>query len=834
MESFRQDIRYGYRTLLRSPGFTAVAVLSLALGIGANTAIFSFINTVLLRSLPVRQPEQLLLFGEGRGRGIYGGAPDGPMELFGWEQYQNFRKQNQVFEDILAVNSAGPRLYVTFSGEPGASSPEAVEAHLVSGNYFDLLGVKPGAGAFFHANADGSPGASTYVVLNDGYWERRFHRSQAVIGQPIRIAERVYTVLGIAPGGFFGTVVGQAPDLWLPVAMQDQMPGSPDLLKRPMMQFMHLIGRLKPGVTAQQAQANINVLYQQMLPGEVGPSATPEELAGILRAKIGMYPGAKGISALRRRYETPLRVLMIVVALVLLIACANVANLLLALSARRRKEFALRVAMGAARGRVIRQLLTESLLLSGAGGLLGILFATVAGRALVHLISTGPRALPLDFELDGQVLLFTVGVSLLTGILFGLVPALRASGVDLNTSLKEGKASMASPGKVNFGRVLVAGQVALSLGLLVTAGLLLHSFSNLVSVETGFERRNVLLFKLDTEASLYEKGPKLTNLYRQIEERVSQLPGVGSQGVSLLSFSEGQRFDSFEVPGVTLPPDKRVSNINFISPGYFSVLKIPVMLGRPLRVTDTAASRLVTVISETLARQVFGDPVKALGRTIVFDEEKPAEIVGIARDIKSNAVLEKDLRMGWFSVYQRPDFMHTLAVRVTGDTGKVATLVRSTIRAAEPNLPIRWTTTMSDAVSDSLVSERAIAQLSGFFAILALVLSAIGLYGTISFAVARRTSEIGIRMALGAERTGVVGMVLRDAMLLTLAGIAVGLPLALMITRQMGSMLYGLGSIDGVTVAGSVIALSVVAMIAGYLPARRASKVDPMVALRYE
>jgi predicted permease len=344
----------------------------------------------------------------------------------------------------------------------------------------------------------------------------------------------------------------------------------------------------------------------------------------------------------------------------------------------------------------------------------------------------------------------------------------------------------------------------------------------------------VLLFKLDTEASLYEKGPKLTNLYRQIEERVSRLPGVGSQGVSLLSFSEGQRFDSFEVPGVTLPPDKRVSNINFISPGYFSVLKIPVMLGRPLRVTDTAASRLVTVISETLARQVFGDPVKALGRTIVFDEEKPAEIVGIARDIKSNAVLEKDLRMGWFSVYQRPDFIHTLAVRVTGDTGKVATLVRSTIRAAEPNLPIRWTTTMSDAMSDSLVSERAIAQLSGFFAILALALSAIGLYGTISFAVARRTSEIGIRMALGAERTGVVGMVLRDAMLLTLAGIAVGLPLALVITRQMGSILYGLGSIDGVTVAASVIALSVVAMIAGYLPARRASKVDPMVALRYE
>ncbi|MES1261817.1 MAG: ABC transporter permease, partial [Acidobacteriota bacterium] len=497
MESFLNDLRYGYRTLLRNPGFTAVAVVSLALGIGANTAIFSFINTVLLRSLPAREPHQLVIFGEGRSRGIYGGAPDSAMELFGWEQFHNFRRQNQVFEDVLAMNSSPARLYLTIAGENSPGTPEAAQAHLVSGNFFDVLGVQPAAGRFFHANADEAVGASPWVVLNDGFWERRFHRSAQAIGQPIRIANRSFTIIGVAPRGFFGARVGDSPDIWLPVSMQDQMPGSPGLLKEPLLQFMYLIGRMKPGVTMQQAQADVNVLYQQMLPGELGPASSADDLDRIRHAKIILTPGDKGLSGLRYTYETPLRILMVVVALVLLIACANVANLLLALSTRRRKEFALRVAMGAAGGRVIRQLLTESVMLSCAGGLLGILVASGAGKLLVHLISTGPRALPLDFELDHRVLAFTVALSVLTGILFGLVPALRASRLDLSSTLKEGKASMASPGKVTFGRALVAGQVALSLGLLVTAGLLLHSFQNLISIETGFDRRNVLLFKLD-------------------------------------------------------------------------------------------------------------------------------------------------------------------------------------------------------------------------------------------------------------------------------------------------------------------------------------------------
>ena len=835
MDNFLKDLRYGYRTLLRNPGFTAVAVVSLALGIGANTAIFSFLNTVLLRNLPVREPERLVIFGEGRGRGIYGGPPDSAMELFGWEQYQNFRKQNQVFEDVAAINSSPARLYLTMGGENSSGLPEAAQANLVSGNFFDMLGVQPAAGRFFHDSADAALGASPWVVLNDGYWERRFHRSQQAIGQPVRIGDRSYTVIGVAPRGFFGTKVGESPDLWLPVSMQDQMPGSPKLLNERLMQFLYVIGRMKPGVTMQQAQANVNVLYQQMLPGEVGPNPQPDDMEHIRHAKVILTPGDKGLAGLRYTYKTPLQILMVVVALVLLIACANVANLLLALSARRRKEFALRVAMGAARSRIVRQLLTESVLLSASGGLLGVLFASAGGKLLVHLISTGPRALPLDFELDGRVLAFTVTLSVLTGILFGLVPALRASRLDLNSSLKEGKASMSSPGKVTFGRGLVAGQVALSLGLLVTAGLLLHSFQNLISIETGFERQNVLLFKLDTEASLYSKDQRLISLYGQIEEKISHLPGVGSEGVSLMAFNEGRRQTTFTVPGLNLPEQMRLTCENFVSAGYFPVLRIPLLLGRSFTPSDTLKSPMVAVISETFANRIFGNPANALGRTVNLDgEEKPVQIVGVARDVKAQNVRDKDMMMAYRSVYQVPDYMHTLAVRVTGDPAQVAAGVRQIIHGAEPNLPIRWTTTLADEVSNSLVTERAIAQLSTFFAVLALALSAIGLYGTISFAVARRTSEIGIRMALGAPRVGVVGMVLRDAMLLTGAGIAVGLPLALVVTREMGSMLYGLGTVDVVTVIGSVLALSAVAAFAGYLPARRASNVDPMVALRYE
>jgi len=835
METLTQDVRYGYRNLLKNPGFTAVAVLSLALGIGANTAIFSFIDTVLLRDLPVKQPERLVLFGDGKMRGVYGGSPDRDMSLFSWQQYQNFRSNNAVFEDMLAVSSLPSRLYLTISGENATGVPELAQAHMVSGNFFDVLGAKPVAGRFFDASADKELNTSPYIVLSDGYWERRFHRAASAIGRPVQIAGFSYTVLGVAPRDLFGIRLGEAPDIWLPLSMQARMPGTfQNLMTEPLLQFVNIMGRLRPGVTMQQAQANISVLYKQMLPAEqVAPSA--QEREDIKHARIDLTPGDKGISDMRRNYETPLRILMIVVALVLLIACANVANLQLALAAKRQREMALRFAIGAGRGRVIRQLLTESLMLAGCGGVLGILFANGGGKLLVHLISTGQRGLPLDFSLDQRVLAFTMLLSLGSGLVFGLVPAFRASKVDLNSSLKESKASMASPRKVSLGRALVAGQVAISLGLLVTAGLLLHSFSNLISVGAGFDKESVLIFKIDTDNSGYKEDARLAGLYRQIGERISRLPGVASEGVSLFSFNEGQRVLDFTVPGVTLPKETSFTSQNFVSPGYFAALRIPVILGRALSDTDTAAGPQVAVVSGSFAKAVFGGPASALGKSFTMgDDKKPTQIVGVARDIKPTSVRDKDVKMAWFSVYQNPTYVRNLAVRVSGDPSQVAIAVRRAIQATERNLPIRWTTTLADEVSDSLVKERAIAQLSTFFAGLALLLSAVGLYGTISFAVARRTSEIGIRMALGAERTGVLGMVLRDAMTLAAAGMLIGLPLALLATRKMESMLYGLGGFDAASVLGSMAALSLVVLIAGYLPARRAAAVDPMVALRYE
>ncbi len=830
MENFFKDLRYGYRTLLRNPAFTAVAILSLALGIGANTAIFSFIDSILLRDLPVRDARQLVVFGKGNAQGLWGGTPDSAMQLFSWKQYQQFRAQRAAFDDLIAFNSLPTRLYVRIG-----DAPEPVIANLVSGNFFSMLGVGPAAGRFFDAGVDAAKGASPYIVLNESFWASHFNRSASAIGNAIRIGDRAYTIIGVAAKGFFGARPGFSPDFWIPLSMQDQMPGSPELLNEPLLHFVDIVGRLKPGVTLEQAQASVNVLIHQFLDAELQGQGTPDDYAQVRRARIDLTPGAQGLSSLRDTYETPLRILMIVVALVLLIACANVANLLLALATKRQKEFALRVAIGAGRARVIRQLLTESLMLSFCGGLLGVIFAGAAGRMLVHLISTGPRGLPLAFEPDLRVLAFTVTVCVATGVLFGLIPALRASRVDLNSSLKQSKASVALPHKITFGRILVSGQVALSLALLVTAGLLLHSFRNLISISTGFERESVLVFKLDTESTGYKVDERLASLYRRIEQSVAAMPGVGAEGVSLSTFNEGRRVSSFTAAGVSLPEQERLSTINYVSPGYFSVLRVPILLGRPLNDQDGHSAPPVGVVSESFAKKIFGSTGAALGRSVLLDDEKiPVRIVGIARDTKLQNVREKNAVLMWLSVYQTPVYLHNLAVRVTGDSSAVAASIRQAIRNIDPNLPIRWTTTLADEVSDSLVRERAIAQLSTFFAALALVLSAIGLYGTISFAVARRTNEIGIRIALGAERVGVIGMVLRDAIMLTAIGLAAGLPLVLVASRQMGSMLYGMASVDVISLVGSVAALSVVAVVAGYLPARRAAAVDPMVALRYE
>lgn len=838
METFFKDVRFGIRTLLRSPGFTAIAVLSLALGIGANTAIFSFINTILLKNLPVRDPGQLVLFGEGRGRGNNNGPDDGPMNLVSWRQYQDFRKSNQVLSDMVALNSLSNRVYATFSGPHASHAPENVLATLVSGNYFEVLGIHPAYGRFFDYTADNGAGAHPLAVLSDRFWERRFHRDVAVIGSAFRMNGHEYTILGVAPGSFFGTRVGEAPDFWMPLTNISNLAGNSFVdLNNPLDHFLHVIGRMKPGVTIDQANANLNVAYQQILKSYAGNPPDAEKIRHFRTATLRLTPAAKGLSNLRARYEESLRVLMGVVALVLLIACANVANLMVALGARRQREMAVRLAIGAGRGRIARQLLTEGILISAAAGLLGTLLAPAAGQILVHLISTGPTSLPLGFELDSRVLAFTILISLLTGVVFSLAPALRVGRTDLNTSLKEGRPSMATPRKITFGRIMVVGQVALSLMLLVAGGMLIHSFDNLVKAGTGFDRENVLLFKVDSASSGYKEDQRLAALYTRIEEMLSRLPGVVCDGVAMRSFNEGRWMEYFTVPGVNVPEKERVVTLNFTTPAYFQTFGIPILAGRGFDSRDTAAAPHVAVVGETFAKQVFGNE-NPIGKTFVMapltPKDQQFQIIGIARDVKVTDVRDKPEKAAWIPLAQNPVYAGSIAVRVKGDTAATAQQVRAALHSIEPNLPIHWTTTLAEEVGDSLVRERAVAQLATFFAGLALLLSAIGLYGTISFAVSNRTSEIGIRMALGAERVSVLGMVLSSAMNLTAAGIVIGIPLALIAGRIMKSLLYQLPTFDVISAAIAMVVLIAAAAIAGYLPARRAASVDPMRALRHE
>jgi predicted permease len=463
--------------------------------------------------------------------------------------------------------------------------------------------------------------------------------------------------------------------------------------------------------------------------------------------------------------------------------------------------------------------------------------ASVAGRVLVSLISTGPSTLPIAFELDLRVLAFTIAVSLLTGVLFSLAPALRAGRVDLIASLKEGKASMSSPRKVTLGRAMVVGQVALSLVLLVGAGLLLRSFQNLTAAGTGFDRNNVLLFKIDSASSGYKQDARLGDLYSRIAERTSHMPGVSSAAVALYSFHEGGWGETFEVPGTNLSEKERKVSLNFITPGYFNTFQVKLLAGRLFSSQDGPNAPLSAVIGERFARRIFGS-LDVVGKTFLMSpltpKDVPFQVIGVVSDVKREDVRDEFENSAWLSLAQCPVYAGNIAVRVAGDPATVAAQVRSVLQDIEPNLPIRWTTTLADEVGDSLVRERAIAQLSTFFATLALLLSAIGLYGTISFAVARRTGEIGIRMALGANGKGVLALVMKDAMSLVSIGAAIGLPLSFAAGKALQSLLFGLSPFDAISAIAATLGLAVVAAIAGYLPARRAANLDPVIALRTE
>lgn len=833
LETFFQDLRYGLRQLGRNPGFTSVAVLTLALGIGANTAIFSLLNAVMLRQLPVKDPGQLVLLGNGRARGSADSFafPNAFSYLF----YREMQQKNQVFSEVSAVLSL-PFEHLHGAVE-GSGDLEPMNVQLVSGTYFSMLGIKPVRGRMFTRADDEPAGGHPIAVASYAWWKRRLACDPSVLGKTVTFGSTVYTIVGIAPPEFSGTEVGRSPDLWIPLSMEKQVSPGWNGLDDKWFQSLYILGRLKPGVAVSKAEANVNLLARQIWHGFAGPVLTRDQQNRLERAHIQLTPAGRGLPHLRHLFSLPLQILMVVVGLVLLIACANIANLLLARATTRGREIAVRMAVGAGRLRLIRQMLTESVLMAFIGGALGVLFAWWASDVLLAMVSTGHSPLRLEVTPDARVLVFTFLVCCLTAALFGAFPALRATRIKLPPALKEARGGVAAAGRNRLAKTLIVLQVGLSLVLLIGAGLFLRTLVNLANVNTGFKKENVLLFRIDPPSVGYKEDARLVNLYQQIEQRVSAKPGVRAASISFFSFNQGAWNGDIVVQG--RPPqgaDPLVTN-NIVGPHYFGTMGIPLLSGRSISLQDTEESPKVAIINETMAKEYFPDG-SPIGRRFGLGHDPKngfdIEVVGVVADAKYVDLREKAQPATYFPYTQRVGFYHDLEVRYSGDPAAIIAEVRRAVGEVDHSLPVAYENTLAEQVEQSVTTETLVAQLSGFFGFLAVFLACIGIYGLMSYTVTRRTSEIGVRMALGAVRSNVLWMVIRESLTLVGIGLLAGLPLALGASRLVSRMLFGLSPADPLSMAGAAIVLLAFALLAGYLPARRAANVDPMVALRYE
>jgi predicted permease len=848
MQTFWQDLRYGARMLLKQPGFTLIAVLTLALGIGANTALFSIVDAVLLKRLPVQAPEQLVLLSN------TGDTSDS----FSYNYYERIREPNSVLSGVLAYYPL--RLTV----DVGAQQEPAINGQLVSGNYFQVLGISAALGRTIEPEDARAQGEHPVCVISDSYWQRRFARDPAIIGKTLHLGGFSVTIIGVTPPEFFGLEVGSSMDISVPLTMQPQIvPGSSSWLTDmgAYWERFHLLGRLRPGVPMAQAQANLGLLYQQYLADFAADISGDEkgykEGQRMLKKRLTLASGSQGLSHLRRQFAQPLFVLLCAVALVLLITCANVAGLLLARGVARRRELAVRLALGAGRWRLVRQLFTESLLLACLGSLLGLLLSWWGTQLLLPLLSQSEIPLSLNLNPDLRMLGFTAAAAVLTSLLSGLAPALLATRVELQTALKQDAPSMGGRRALRFGRVFVVAQVALSLLLLIGAGLFVRSLQKLQQVETGYARENVLVLKLEPVGSdrktMKDVFPRLNALYGELLRRVQAMPGVTQ--ASLVGYSpisrrewlvEGENpnqrsrtLQQLYLEGRPLPSAAETT-INFMQvyPNSFATLGIPLMAGRDIGPQDVRGAQDVAVINESMARLLFGNE-NPLGRR--FGQIYPVrwccrEIIGVVRDAKYLSLRQESHPM-FYAPFAQLDTglgQMTLVVRTASDPAPIAVAMQREARALDPRMPRFEVETLAAQVDASLTQERLIATLSSVFGLLALVLVCIGLYGVLAYDVAQRTPEIGIRMALGANAGRVVRMVLGETLRLVSSGVALGLGLSLATTRWVKSLLFGLEPHDPLTVGLAILTLLVVAALAGFLPARRATKVDPMIALRCE
>ncbi|HKQ04016.1 MAG TPA: ABC transporter permease [Blastocatellia bacterium] len=852
-----QDLRYGLRMIRKAPGFTAIAVLSLALGIGANTALFSVVDAMLLKKLPVKEPERLALlqaqWGKNFSPGSYSGSnqrdPDTGLTVgtsFPFQTYQHLREQESALSEVFAFSDMS--FNVNADGQA-----EVAYGQVVSGNYFEGLGVPPLIGRTI-SDEDDRAGASPVAVISYRYWQRRFSGDPAVIDRQIDLNNIAFTIVGVTPAGFDGTAqVGYSLDVTIPLAWEAQITPERSNMKNQVW-WLRLMGRLKPGATFEQARADLETAftqsvlehrqaYQAQRVAEGRPAAKP--LAPEDYPRLAVVSGSQGEMNLRQFYAKSLYLLLGVVGLVLLVACANVANLLLARATSRQKEIAVRLAMGAGRGRLVRQLLTESVLLAVIAGALGVLLAMWIKDGLLAVSDWGRGMNALNPALDLRVLGFTFLLSLLTGLLFGIAPAWRSTRVDLTPALKDSGRGSSAASRSWLSKSLIVAQVAVSLLLLIGAGLLLRTLLNLQKVEAGFNQQNLLLFRIDPGLIGY-KAERLTTLYKDLSEHIEAVPGVRIatfSRVPLLSQSMSSR--SVTLPGVAPPAEGERSPtdniyVHTVRENFLEAMQIPLLAGRSFTAHDDTTAPRVAIVNQTFANLCFPDE-SPIGKRFGFDPRKPAEIeiIGLARDAKY-ARQRDDIPPTIYVSWQqelRTLSSATFEVRTVGEPTATVAAIRQAVSEVDGNLPIHDVKTQVEQSEQTLAQERLFAKLLTIFGLLAQQLAAIGLYGVMAYGVAQRRHEIGIRMALGATSSDVLKMILRQGMGLTLAGIALGIVSAYVLTKylqSLTSMLYGVRAADPLTFAAVAVLLGLVAFAACYIPARRATRVDPMVALRYE
>jgi predicted permease len=835
MRSIWQDIRFGARMLAKHPGFTAIAVLTLALGIGANTAIFSLINQVLLRQLPVQNPGELVIL---RAPGPMNGHvwSDGDeYQSWSYPMYKRLRDTNQAFSGLLARFA----IPVTVASQ---GQTERAGGELVSGNYFEVLGVRPALGRLFTLEDDKVQGAQPVAVLSHAYWTRRFGGSPAVLNQTLSVNNSVLTVVGVAQAGFTGIQVGQSADIFVPFMMKGQMTPERDGLDDWNDQYLAILGRRKPGLSLAQTEAAINAAYRPLLQEQLltikGWNAQKRER--FLSKKVLLVPGARGRTTLQTDSGQPLTALFVMVVLVLLIACTNVANLLLAQGAARQRELAIRSAMGASRGRMIRQLLAESLLCALAGGALGLMLGAWLMTLLTPVVAANLGIKGLSTSLDFTVLSFAAGATLLSGVFFGLVPAWRVTRSTVAQTLKDqATTTSASASHVGARKLLVAGQVAFTLLLLAGAFLFTRTLSNLRKQNLGLRAENVISFSISPILNGYDT-PHSIALIDQLRARLAAVPGVRAVGSSELGTLTGTDMGS----NVTIEGSKDLSaedsHINWdpVSPGYFSTLGVPLLSGREFNDGDGPNRPKVAIVSEAMAKKYFAGR-NPLGLHFAFgggnDVKPDTEIVGVVKDVKQSHVYDADVPYIYLPYAQLPKIREmTFYAHTQQEPLLMTNALRNQVRELDPNLPIYNVKTLEQVIDEDLFGQRMIAALSASFGTLAALLAAMGIYGVLAYLVVQRTREIGMRMALGAAAKDVRLLIVKEVGTMVLLGALVGVPLAYGLARFSESMLFGVHASNPAIYALGLALIAVIALAACYIPARRATRVDPLVALRYE